>query len=234
MIKLDIRIMGVKKRRELILSELEKLGLSEDIVIYDDRPNGGNAMYNARRAWLSPFMDCTHRLVLQDDLILCDKFTEILENCIRMFPEAVWTLFNSRLRAVRDTRFFRFSGQEIWGQAVVMPIKIISECFNWIEETLGKDYPHDDRGIELFLREIHPEIPVVTTAPSLIQHLCPTESQLGYNNRNKVSKVWKGENVTMYGWDNPDIKSIGIIDRYTVESEIGKMERRRKKECLSL
>jgi hypothetical protein len=70
--KVDVKIMAVKPRRKFVLQMCERLGLDEkDTVIYDDRPNGGGPLYTCRKCWEAPIPDgVTHRIVLQDDLLI--------------------------------------------------------------------------------------------------------------------------------------------------------------------
>lgn len=46
--KADIRIMASPKRAERVKLLVEKLGVSDSAVTWDDRPKGGGAMYTAR------------------------------------------------------------------------------------------------------------------------------------------------------------------------------------------
>ena len=92
---IDIKIMAHPSRRNNVLSILKQLNMDESIVVYDDRPNGGDALYTSRKAWLSPMpVDKTHRLVLQDDILLCDNFINIVHDIIRTLPDKVISLFN--------------------------------------------------------------------------------------------------------------------------------------------
>lgn len=125
--KVDVRIMAVRARREkFILPLLESLGLSEDeTVIYDDRGRKGDAMYNAKRAWMSPGdNDATHRIVLQDDVELSSGFLEIAEKCADNFPLAVFSFFNTRIDDCSFspvTPYVKVRGCGVYGQAIMMP-----------------------------------------------------------------------------------------------------------------
>ena len=46
--KADIRIMASPQRAERVKLLVEKLGVSDCAVTWDDRPKGGGAMYTAR------------------------------------------------------------------------------------------------------------------------------------------------------------------------------------------
>jgi hypothetical protein len=79
---IDIRIMAHPMRKDNVLKTLRTLNLSPSVVSWDDRPadKGGDAIYTARKAWTCPLpLDCTHRVVLQDDILLCDNFKKYAE-----------------------------------------------------------------------------------------------------------------------------------------------------------
>ena len=77
--------MGSEKRKDNILKMKEFLNLSDSDIFLDDRPNGGHALYTARKTWELPFNDdTTHRCVLQDDLEVCDgEYIESLDDLCR-------------------------------------------------------------------------------------------------------------------------------------------------------
>lgn len=203
--KVDIKIMAVKPRRKMVLAMLEKMGLSEaDTVIYDDREHGGGTLYTCRKCWEAPIAEgITHRLVLQDDLLLCNNFVEIINRIANAQPEFVFTLFCPRMKfeyALSDSPYVIVKGRNAWGQGMMMPIDFIKPMFEFADRQLGKDFPFDD-GIYSWWA-VQEGIQIMTTVPSTIQHLCPTESTLGYNNSKKISKVWTGEDLSGVNWDS--------------------------------
>lgn len=188
----------------MVLAMCEKMGLSEsDTVIYDDRPNGGGTLYTCSKCWEAPVPDgITHRVVLQDDLLLCNDFCGIINRIVNAQPDLIFSLFCSRLKlsdAVADTPYYLIKGTNAWGPGMLMPLKHVKPMFEFSDRELGADFPYDD-GIYIWYARQN-KIPIATTIPSTIQHLCPTQSTLGYNNKNKVSKVWIGEDVSGYNWD---------------------------------
>ena len=186
--------MGVKNRREkYILSMLENLGLSEDIVFYDIERENKNAMANAKKAWLAE-TNKSHICVMQDDIELCVGFKEIVEECSERFPNAIFSFYNSRLTfedKKEETPYIQIIGSGMYGQCIMMPADLAKLCFYWSDKNFGKDYPHDDTAIGFFA-EIN-KIPVMSTIPCIVQHLGHNDSELGYNNKNKVSKVYMKE-----------------------------------------
>lgn len=173
MMKADIRIIGVHARDEMISHTLGRLGLSEDIVSYDDRPNGGACLYTARKAWLSPVEDeITHRIVLADDAYVCNGFEGICDQIINTHPDKVISCFPFDYLHKSDyidglkTPYVRTHLAA--GMGIIMPVKYIDDCFRWIEKNLPSDYP-DDSAISLYC-ENH-GIDIITTIPPTIQHI---------------------------------------------------------------
>lgn len=203
--KVDIKIMAVKPRREMVLSMLDQLGLDEEsTVIYDDRPYGGGTLYTCRKCWEAPIPDgVTHRLVLQDDVLLCDNFLETMNRIVNTHPEFIFTLFCPRLRfddALPNSPYIIIKGCNTWGPGNMMPVSYIKPIFDFVDAELGHDFPFDD-GIYSWWAQ-REKIYIASTIPGTVQHLCPTESTLGYNNKNKITKVWKGADLSDVNWES--------------------------------
>lgn len=206
--KCDVKIMAVKPRRHMVLNMLDKMGLSEeDTVIYDDRPGGGGTLYTCRKCWeASASEGVTHRVVLQDDLLLCNDFCNILDRIVNAQPDFIFSLYCSRLRPEDmnpKTPYMIIKGVNAWGQGMLMPLSHVHPMFDFADRELGVDFPYDDGVYIWYAREYG--IPIATTIPSTIQHLCPTDSTLGFNNKNKTTKVWFGEDISDYNWDTPAV-----------------------------
>lgn len=223
--KVDVKIMAVKPRRKIVLSMLEQLGLSEEeTVIYDDRPNGGGTLYTCRKCWEAPIPDgVTHRLVLQDDVLLCDNFVDIMNMIVNTHPEFIFTLFCPRIRfenALPDSPYIIINGCNTWGQGIMMPISYVKPVFEFVDAELGSDFPFDD-GVYSWWAQ-REKVYIASTIPSTIQHLCPTESTLGYNNKNKVTKVWTGPDLSGVNWG---AKSVAFSKSMPIEVSLEKVKR---------
>lgn len=206
--KCDVKIMAVKPRRKMVLDMCQKMGLSEeDTVIYDDRPSGGGTLYTCRKCWEAPVPEgVTHRVVLQDDLLLCDNFISIMDRIVNAHPEFIFSLYCSRLKfehGLPDSPYIIIKGRQAWGQGMLMPISYVKPMFEFSDRELGKDFPYDD-GIYAWWAE-QEKIEIASTIPSTIQHLCPQNSTLGYNDKRKVSKVWRGSDLSDVNWDSKAI-----------------------------
>lgn len=166
---IDIKIMAHKSRRDNVLKILKQLNMDESIVVYDDRENGGDALYTARKAWLSPIGgDKTHRLVLQDDVLLCDNFINIVHDIINTIPDKVVSLFNLVPYELRNPDCCYKKFQTLSGVAIIMPVMYIKKCWQWIDENYG-DCKCDDLMIAKYCKQ-H-EIDMFTTIPTVVQHI---------------------------------------------------------------
>lgn len=207
--KLDVKIMGVKKRADMIAGLLKTTGLDISSVVLDDRgyTGGGDAWYNAKRAWLSPIPEgCTHRLVLQDDIVICDGFIEICEKIINVFPEAIFSLYGGtwitpKMRKT-DSPYINVRGCGIGGVAIIMPVEHIPKMIAWSDSVFGKDYKHDDGRIGFYA--LCHAIKVFGTIPDLTDHLPVQTCIRGHNRKDRVSKTWIGKEIGKQDWDNTD------------------------------
>lgn len=202
--KCDIKIMASPKRRAYVEEMVERLHLDIDKdVFFDDRTDPKGAMYTARKTWLLPFEDesVTHRCVLQDDVLTGKDFEHIIQRLVSTYPDEVFSLYCSRTALVdmkKDGNYVEIAGCGVWGQGVIIPRKHIQPLFAWVD-SINPDYPHDDTAIGEYAK-FH-GVRVLTTVPNLIQHNCPTASLLGYNNKNKVSKVFYPGDVRSLDWE---------------------------------
>ena len=175
----DIRIMASPKRETNVKYILNKLKMSDDIVVWDDRPNGGDAMYTARKAWLSPIdKDTTHRLVLQDDIDICENFIENVEEIAKRNPDNIVSLINflnpTNYPNKRGTPYYQVS--VVPGCAIMMPSYMITNCMDWCDNYEDKSLAiHDDLMISKFANTNG--VKLVTILPCIVQH-CGAESLL--------------------------------------------------------
>ena len=222
--KVDIKIMAVKPRRNMVLKMCEQMGLDEaDTVIYDDRPYGGGTLYTCRKCWEAPVPEgVTHRLVLQDDVLLCNNFVEIMNRIAEAHPEFIFTLFCPRIRmenALPDSPYIIIKGCNTWGPGNMMPVSYIRPMFEFVDRELGPDFPFDD-GIYSWWAQ-REKVYIASTIPSTVQHLCPTQSTLGYNNKNKITKVWTGPDLDAVNWN---AKSVAFSKSMPIEVSLEKVK----------
>lgn len=173
---IDIKIMAHPSRRENVMKILTALSLSDDIVVWDDREYGGDAMYTSRKAWNLPIPSgCTHRLVLQDDIEICDNFLDIVEQVAKGHTSQVISFFHCEEYA-NNVRYAEV--KHLWGCALMIPAHLISNCWKYIEHIPEEPWcgehadiimRHDNNCIMLWA--INNDIPAINTVPSLVQHI---------------------------------------------------------------
>lgn len=206
--KLDVKIMGVKSRHPYILRLVDNLGVSYDEVVLDDRgPNGGgSAWYNAKRAWGKTLGDATHRMVIQDDVIVCNGFLDICRQMITQLPEAAFAFscgawIRPEMRK-GESPYLRLKGCCISAQAIILPAKHIPAMIVWSDDIFGPEYKHDDGRIGWYLA--YHEVPTYTVIPSLVEHL-QIDSVLPHHNRkDRNCRAWIGKDLGSQDWSNTD------------------------------
>lgn len=199
--KCDIKIMASPKRYAHVLNTCKILGLDIDKdVFFDDRPSGGDAAYTSEKTWSLPFEsdEVTHRCVLQDDVLCCKNFESVLNTIVNQYPEDMFSLFcpSSKMIAIKQRsnkpQFVNIKKCGVYGPAIVVPRNIISRIYVWGRLVAGDSkIVHDDVLFGEYALEHR--LRVLTTVPNLVQHLCPTQSLLGYGRESKVSKCFDME-----------------------------------------
>lgn len=228
--KIAYRIMACRERNDMVFAELDKLYGLDVKVFYDVRPKEERkGTWYTQMACINDVLDqdYTHLVLLQDDILLVNKFGDCVEKLIEARPLVLWTLFCPRIKA-EDMSFSepyaRIFPANTWGQANIIPIEMLKKIVAFREEKLP-NYIYDD-GLYLMYC-IENGMPVYTTRVALLQHLCPTNSTLGYNNKNKVSKVWAGEDVyEKVNWNSKAVKKYNIPTSCDMEKEYAKYGKR--------
>lgn len=169
----DIRIMASPKRAEHVKEMLRELKLPETSVTWDDRPNGGDAMYTAKKAWLHPIpSDVKHRLILQDDIEMCDNFIETVNIIADVHPDCVLSLFS--LSAPNYSPYRKESPYHqidtLNGCAIMMPTDIIESCMKWCDESADEVLKLQDDLMITEYCKAH-KIMMLTTFPNTVQHI---------------------------------------------------------------
>lgn len=167
--------MAHPSRKKNVEQILTALSLPETVVYWDDRKYGGDAMYTAKKAWTSPIpCGCTHRLVIQDDIEVCDGFLEIAEKVAEKYTTQIVSFFHCEQYS-NELRYVYTN--MLWGCAIMMPIQQIIECWDYIEHIQERPWfknaqdiiRYDDNCIVAWAAEN--QIPIINTVPSLVQHI---------------------------------------------------------------
>lgn len=163
-------ISGSEVTGESAYDILKSLGMNKSIVCWDDRPNGGDAWYTARKAWGAPITNnYTHRLVLQDDVQLCEDFIKHVTAIADRHTTHAVTLINflqpKKYPNHRGTPYYKVD--VMVGCAIMLPVNIIGDLLKWCDESTDEILkPHDDLMISKYCREHN--ILMVATLPSVL------------------------------------------------------------------
>ena len=227
MYKIAYRIMACYDRKEMVEAEVEKLKGCDVKVFYDDRPQEERkGTYYTQLKCIEDALngDYTHLVLLQDDILLVNNFDKCIKELIKFKPYDLWTLFCPRIReANTEEPYGQIFPANTWGQGNVIEIGMLKEIMKFREEKIP-NYIYDD-GLYLMYC-IENNLPVYTTRVGLLQHLCPTDSTLGYNNKNKVSKVFLGEDIyDKVNWKSRDYKKFNLPTTADLEKEYEKYGR---------
>lgn len=232
MYKIAFRIMACPERKEYVDAEVEKLSGADVKVFYDDRPDEiRKGSSYTQLACINDALvgDYTHLCLLQDDLLLANQFADCIEKIVEARPLALWTLYCSRIKAEDlsfNSPYARIFPAETWGPGNVIPIPMLKKIMEFRQEKLP-NYIYDDGLYQIYC--IENGMPVYTTRVSLLQHLCPKDSILGYNDGRKVSKVWAGEDIfDRVNWGSREYKkyNFGSMSREKIQRHYDKYGKR--------
>ena len=172
----DIKIVASRQRQEMAENLRDTLELTDQDVFYDESSETGNPYLPVKQTWLLPHEEgATHRVVLNDDVQVCNGFKQIIEQMAQSHPDCAFSLFtmafdgdcyNDFISGL-DSPYIRHDWS-MWGCAILLPIGIVEECFSYIDTVFGND-ALESFGILSFLR--HKQIPVLSTIPVTIQHI---------------------------------------------------------------
>lgn len=190
---IDVRIMAHPSRRDNVERVLKKLALPADVVVYDDREHGGDAMYTARKAWTAPLPNgCTHRIVMQDDVEPCVGFLEIAETVAKKHTAEVVSFFHM-IPCRTSSRYVRLP--ELSACAIMLPAKYVLPCWDRIANLPEEAQEHDDGCIFMWATENG--VPIVHTIPALVQHI-GDNSLVGHTGQRMAPDYT--DNPTLEGW----------------------------------
>lgn len=175
--KLDIHIYGLHERDDTLKPLAKKLNMKATNIHYDDRKkeNRGGCLYAAKRAWLADASkNITHRIVLPDDVDICDNFVDICQKIIETHPNKVISLFPfdfmEKTDGVDKVETPYFIARHLTGAGIIMPIEYIEPCFKYIDScSRFSDNSPDDEAIQSWLDMNN--IPIITTIPAILQHI---------------------------------------------------------------
>lgn len=198
--RLSVKIMAHKKRAQFIPELVERLGLTDDDVIWD-RLN--NRWDTGRRAWEAVDQTADFGCVIQDDARVAKDLIPALEKALMHVPRKclMSPYIGTRRpvaarveRAVHEARAANASFIEMpslnWGVGIIAPTFIINDMLPWCDK---QTYPNYDRRIGRFAIDVM-RFPTWCTFPSLVDHR-ETDSLVGHG-AGRVAHNFIGEEVS--------------------------------------
>jgi len=94
-------------------------------------------------------------------------------------------------------------GDGVWGQAFCAPTRFVRPFIEWSARHISEEMVADDERWAMFVLAMKSH--VWCTAPSLVEHMAPGASLIGYSNRTRVARWFIGENVSALSvdWKKP-------------------------------
>lgn len=157
--------MGIEERRENIELLKCQLGIKEEDVFIDVE-HRKNPMWTWKQTARLASNDATNLVIVQDDAILCDKFTEFCEYLVRRFPNDILMLCNKYDVSHALPRGVVFqAGYCVGGQATILPTSYIEQILSCQEN----EYPnHKDDDNMICYWAYHNNVRVLATHPSVV------------------------------------------------------------------
>lgn len=152
-----------------IVRSLARQGIKASVVKDTNR----RLWDTARRAWLAVDRGATHHLVLQDDVLLCERFVERCTAAIDAAPGNPMAFFTFNRGAVAKARAQNSS----WyaddspgsGLATCLPASLVYDFLRWEKAHVAWQFKHDDGRLRMWGMATGRKF-LVSTA-SLVQHL---------------------------------------------------------------
>lgn len=170
----EIRIRTCPARAEKAENLRNELELPETSVFTDDRENGGNPLYMWFKMIENISADATHICLLDDDVEVSTGFKQIVEQMVQAHPGCAFSLFTTDLNSGYFDDFISnletpyVTCSKLFGCAVILPVSILEECFNWIQENCDLETAHDGHAVQEYLEQ--KGIQILTTIPGVVQH----------------------------------------------------------------
>jgi hypothetical protein len=147
-------------------------------VVVDPEPEHRrrSSLRTGRVAWRSTPAGTTHRLVVQDDVVLCPDFLRHVRSAIAIAPAAAlsfftewgsYTSFGLRLAALSGSSWVEAAGGYLPTQAAVLPAELAAGFDEFAAREAGREL-NDDVVLLAYLRRLG--VPTFVSVPNLVQH----------------------------------------------------------------
>ena len=215
MIKLSVSVMtasfdmGRRVNVEKLIREIHPeaiKNLTIDFQIISDWWKSG-PWFTAKRCWQhGVHINGTHHLILQDDITVCEDFLLSVHEVIKAYDESPICLYANRKiceqAKKQDAKWVRIP-DGIWGPAVILPTKYISEFLFWEEKHIKPTFKHDDSRLAMWCVETGRK--VMCPQPSLVQHDASQKSLLGQSHPFKVARWFEKKSLISRDWANGEV-----------------------------
>lgn len=179
------------------------------VLATDPNPDGPKSPWRCYRHALATIPDdATHRLVIQDDAIVCGRFAETLPLLVAARPDRLLVLFvggNARdaipriRRASRDGIPWIPLDYNRWCPVVaaIWPRRLADACLAYVDrQKWPSSYRADDAIVGQFLKAERET--AIATVPSLVDHPDDVPSLIGKRNRHgldkgRIAACWIGD-----------------------------------------
>lgn len=209
--RLSVRVQHHPSRADLLPPLLESLApLAAEVSEHASDPPSPLAGY--LKALTDP-PDCTHLIVLQDDVTVCRDFATVARRVAERQPAQPVALFLARLPAVdarnatramqKGDRFIQMRRDRFVPVVGMMwPIEHAAAFRDWVpvNRLPGRQPPRSDDGaVSVWAQRTKTEI--AACVPSIVQHLDQAESTIG---RKAMWGKDKGRTALYFADDYPD------------------------------
>jgi len=149
------------------------------VTVVEDKKREG-CWPTSRRARLAIAAGATHQLVVQDDMILCARFADLMADAVAANPAAIISFYcpYKKLMQAKGVSSWGVMVGKAYTTALVMPVELAREFVAYGDRVVT-DSKSDDWRLCLFAESRG--LKVWTTAPSLAQHAMPLESLMGHS-----------------------------------------------------
>ena len=223
-VKVAYKITAVRSRQQYVERLLQRMGDTEDIVLWDEELRG--CIWNTLRAWSSYKTlpsDVTHLCVMSDDADVVDDFKEIVQICVENFPDVIWTFFSNEMSMKHKpklTPYVRLKYYNIRGIAFLMPIEWIQGFIDFYDAHLRVyKYPRDDATCRIYA--CINRLPVMTTIPNLVKSY-EIPSAMRYHGITRNSDCWQGYQIDKGQFRQNYAETRAIIAKSAVETHLPK------------
>lgn len=168
----DIKFMAVPNRLANVLKCLNFLKLRYSDVALDEKCEKKPIKTMMKALRMPHDETITHRVIAQDDVEFGSKFRDNVSFLINNYPDNVFSLFiagSSKKELYKtEDKIICKTGGGIWGQAVIIPLKYMSDIEGHLT-MLDEKWQHDD----IFLQYVFSRlgVKVLTTIPCIVDHL---------------------------------------------------------------